>query len=173
MYVAHGSSSVRTGKQQQRWKLVVFDPIIRSKLLYGLETIHVTRPFSKKLDAFQFRCIRKILGMSPTSINRANTNNRLLETATAIAFPAYGDRRIASLSEYHMSRRAKLLEHALRSNNDDPLGQFFLPHFATTVEYGERRCGRPRQNWLRTTKNMFTNIHWAILITMSLCTKTI
>ena len=50
------------------------------------------------------------------------------------------------------SRRAKLLGHVLRSNNDDPLRQFFLPHSATRVEYGKRRCGRPRQNWLHTTK---------------------
>ena len=132
----------------------MFDAIIRSKLLYGLETIHLTQSLSKKLDAFQFRCIRKILGMSPTFINRANTNKKLLETATAIAFPEHGDRRkIVSFSDYHMSRRAKLLGHVLRSNNDDPLRQIsFLPLSATRVEYGKRRCGRPRQNWLHTTK---------------------
>ena len=27
-----------------------------------------------------------------------------------------------------------------------------LPHFATRVEYGKRRCGRPSQNLLHTTK---------------------
>ena len=53
--------------------------------------------------------------MSPTFINRAHTNKKLLETATAIAFPEHGDRRkIVSFSDYHMSRRAKLLGHVLR-----------------------------------------------------------
>ena len=48
-------------RASKRWKLIVSDASIRSKLLYGLETIHLTQSLSKKLDAFQFRCIRKIL----------------------------------------------------------------------------------------------------------------
>ena len=80
-------------RASKRWKVIVFDAIIRSKLLYGLETIHLIQSLSKKLDTFQFRCIRKFLGMSPTFRNRASTNKELLETATAIAFPEYGDSR--------------------------------------------------------------------------------
>ena len=72
-------------------------------------------------------------------INRANTNKKLLGTATAIAFPEHAEsRKIVSFSDYHMTRRAKLLGHVLRSNNDDPLRQLsFLPHSATRVEYGK------------------------------------
>ena len=142
----------KASRASKRWKLIVCDAIIRSILLYGLATIHLTQSLSKKLDAFQFRCIRKILGMSLTFINR--TNKKLLETATVIAFSEHGDRRkIVSFSDYHWTRRAKLLGHVLRSNSDDSLRQIsFLPQSAMRVEYGKRRCGRPRQNWLHTTK---------------------
>ena len=61
----------------KRWKIIVYDAIIRSKLLYGLETIHLTPALAKKLDAFQYRGLRKIMGMSSTCITRANTNQRL------------------------------------------------------------------------------------------------
>ena len=33
----------------KKWKLIVFDVVIRSKLLYGLETIHITKAVAKNL----------------------------------------------------------------------------------------------------------------------------
>ena len=138
----------------KKWKLIVFDAIIRSKLLYGLETVHLTQAMYKRIDAFQYRSLRRILGMPSTFINRANTNKKLLEAATAAAFPTRGDRRkIASFSNYHQERRAKLLGHVLRSGNEDPTRQIsFLPGTACRIDYGKRRCGRPRQNWLHFAK---------------------
>ena len=37
----------------RKWKLQVFDAIIRKKLLYGLETVHLTQSLHKKVNAFQ------------------------------------------------------------------------------------------------------------------------
>ena len=134
----------------KKWKLIVFDASIRSKLLYGLEFM------CKRIDAFQYRSLRRILGMPSTIINRAKTNKKLLETATAAAFPTRGDRRkIASFSNYRQERRAKLLGHVLRlrSGNEDPMRQIpFLPDTACRIDYGKCRCGRPRQNWLHFAK---------------------
>ena len=86
--------------------------------------------------------------MSSAFINRANTTNNLLETTTAIAFPEHGDRRkIVSFSNYHMTRRAKLLGHVLRSNKDDPLRQIFfcriLPREWKTEREGAVAPDRP------------------------------
>ena len=39
----------------QRWQLIIYDAIVRSKLLYGLETLQLTDAISKKLDAFQLK----------------------------------------------------------------------------------------------------------------------
>ena len=49
-----------------KWKLLVYDAVIRSKLLYSLETIHLTDSLRKKLDAFHLRGLRKILRIPTT-----------------------------------------------------------------------------------------------------------
>ena len=141
-------------RASKKCKLIVFDAIIRSKLLYGLETIHLTQSLAKKLDAFQYRGLRKIMGMSSTFINRANTNQKLLEAASATAYPNPGDaRKVLPFSKYHEERRVKLLGHILRSNDQDPMRQAsFIPSSALRVDYGKKRVGRPRQNWLMFSK---------------------
>ena len=85
----------------------------------------------------------------------------LLEQASSIAYPSRCDRRkIIPFSEYHMNRRVKLLGHILRSNGNDPMRQIsFLPDSAHRVEYGTKRVGKPRQNWLHHTKKyVYENI---------------
>ena len=108
---------------------------------------------AKKLNAFQMRGIRKILNKAPTYIDRANTNARLLEEASMIAFPSRDDqRKILLFSEFHNLRRAKLLGHILRSTNSDPLRQVsFMPNSASRIDYGKKRVGKPRQTWLHHT----------------------
>ena len=51
-----------------KWKLRIFDAVIRAKLLYGLETVHLTQAMLKKIDAFQIRGLRKILNLPSTFI---------------------------------------------------------------------------------------------------------
>jgi hypothetical protein len=142
-----------SGASKKR-KLIIYDAIIRSKLLYALETIHLTQAMSKKLDAFQMHGIRRILQRSSTLVDRRNTNKVLLDEASSIAFPSRGDRRkMMPFSEFHMLRREKLLGHILRSDSSDPMRQIsFLPVSAQRADYGTKRVGKPRQNWLHHTK---------------------
>ena len=35
-----------------KWQIIIYDAIIRSKLLYGLETVQLTQSMKKELDAF-------------------------------------------------------------------------------------------------------------------------
>ena len=94
----------------KKWKLIIYDAIIRSKLLYGLETVQLTQGMLKKLDVFQLKGLRKILGMTTTYINRANNNQKVFQEATRAAFPKQGDtRRIKSFSEAYAERKASLL----------------------------------------------------------------
>jgi hypothetical protein len=46
----------------RKWQLLAFDAIIKSELLYGLETAEVGEADLKRIDAFQLRGIRNILG---------------------------------------------------------------------------------------------------------------
>eukprot|EP00973_Karenia_brevis_P088893 12328589-Karenia_brevis.AAC.1 len=50
-------------------KLNIYNSIIRSKLVYGLETAGLTIGQNKKIDAFQQRGIRQILKIEPTFVD--------------------------------------------------------------------------------------------------------
>ena len=56
------------------WKIHVFHAIVQSKLLYGLEATQLNQTELAKLNAFQIKCYRRILHISPTSIDRSWTN---------------------------------------------------------------------------------------------------
>ena len=47
---------------RKKWQLIAYDAIVKSKLLYGLETAHVGLADLKRIDAFQIRGIRQIPG---------------------------------------------------------------------------------------------------------------
>ena len=48
---------------------------------------------------------------------------------------------------------AKLLGHVARSQKSDPLKEVASqPDSTYRVEYGKKRIGKPRQNWIRETK---------------------
>ena len=52
-----------------------------SKLLYSLEALQPTEAAASKLDTFQLKGLRKILKMSTTYIDRANTNHEVYRRA--------------------------------------------------------------------------------------------
>jgi len=55
-------------------KVHVADAVLRSKLLYGLESAQLIPSVLKKLEAVQLKVPRKILKIGTTYINRVNTN---------------------------------------------------------------------------------------------------
>ena len=61
------------------YKLVVANAALRSKLLYGTESIQFTPAAIRRLNTFQLKILRKILGLKTTFIDRANTNNKVFE----------------------------------------------------------------------------------------------
>ena len=69
---------------QLREKLIVYDAIIRSKLMYGLESAHLTETLKEKLDVFQRKGLRQIMKL-PTTFGqmeankpRSNTNDKII-----------------------------------------------------------------------------------------------
>ena len=62
-----------------KWKATVFNPVLRSRVLYGLETIQVTTSDISKLNAFQKEGLRRIPHLQHTFIGRAYSNQRVLD----------------------------------------------------------------------------------------------
>ena len=46
----------------KKWQLLILDAVIKSKLLYGMETVQITEAMMKRIDAFLMKGLRKILG---------------------------------------------------------------------------------------------------------------
>ena len=109
---------------------------------------------AQKLDVFQLKGLCKILGWETTSINRGNTNKKVYKAATRIAFPKEGDhRKIIRFGDFHSERKAQLLGHMLRAEDEDPFRQVtFQTNTAYRVQYGKKRIGKPKQNWIHQAK---------------------
>ena len=140
-----------------KWKLLIYDAVIKSKLLYSLETVHLTTALRKKLDAFHLRGLRKILRMPTTYVDRRNTNQRVYQIASQITYPA-GEARIKPFTETLDDRRTKLAGHILRATDRDPMRQVtYQPGSANPIHIGKRRIGRPRQQWTFRSNELIHN----------------
>ena len=138
----------------KKWKLTVYNAIIKSKLLYGLETIELTRPEQLRIDAFQMRGIRRIMNATPTHIDRTQTNSLILKQATEI----FGKPIIRFTTSWKKAKMA-LLGHILRASHKDPLRQVIFEKDQTKPrEIWTRRAGRPRQDWVINTMQMAYDI---------------
>ena len=62
-------------KTSIKWKVQIFHFILRSKLLYGLETIQLNLTDQKKINNFQLKGYRRILHLPPTYIDHTITND--------------------------------------------------------------------------------------------------
>ena len=137
-----------------QWKIRVFESILKSKILYGLECIQLTASDVSKINSFQMKGIRRILKIPPPHIDRTYTNQKVLD----ILRTTY-QKDTEKFSTTWKKRKVKLLGHILRTNHNDPMRQvIFEPYtFATRHEY--RRPGKPRASWLQETfKDAFSAI---------------
>ena len=137
------------------WKLRVFNAVITSKVLYGLETLEPTESAGRLFNTFQLKGLRKILKLHTTYIQRHNTNEYVYRRANeTLNAPTTGfDRKIKPLTEILEEKKLKLLGHILRRDRNHPLHQtIFSTTSALPRETEMRRVGRPKQFW--TSNNM-------------------
>ena len=64
-----------------KFKVTVLQAVLYAKILFGLESAELTGTALRTLDAFQQKCLRKILKMKTTFIDRANTNEEVMKRA--------------------------------------------------------------------------------------------
>ena len=90
-----------SSKLHPRWRLRVYHAVIQNKLIYGLETVHLTQSTLKKINVFHLRGLRSILGLETTFVNRRNTNEFVLRTASEHAGQQIRFRTSSSKRELH------------------------------------------------------------------------
>ena len=139
-------------------KLNIYNAVIRSKLIYGLDSIQINESQRRELVAFQLKGLRHICKMATTYIDRANTNQEVFRVASERA-----GKQIIPIDENLKTRAMKLLGHLIRTGEEDPMRRVtFREGGIKMLEAGLRRVGRPRLKWLnetlRTTWKSFRDI---------------
>ena len=132
-----------------RFKLNVFDAVIRSKLVYGLEAVNLTPSLVTELNAFQFKGLRWILTIDHTYVNRDNTTVKILQAANDARNPQkLPNKNIRPFGEYVQCKQESFLKHTVRAPNDDPLREALLRYNSPVpLEPVNRRVGRPKTSW--------------------------
>ncbi|PIK43013.1 hypothetical protein BSL78_20130 [Apostichopus japonicus] len=115
----------------RKTKLTLFKTLVRSVLLYGSEAWKVTKREEQKLDAFQFKCIRRILKIPWTELV---SNDRIMQQTG-----------INRISVEIRRRRWNWIGHIMRKETGN--------HARVAMEWapeGRRKVGRPKTTWRRT-----------------------
>ena len=74
-------------KRPNQFKLQTYDAVIRSKLVYGLESVERTSGQISHLNTLQSKGLRRSLNMKTVFVGRQNTNKKVSEAANAIKNP--------------------------------------------------------------------------------------
>ena len=105
-------------------KLNVYDAIIRSKLLYGLESAAMNTTVKHSLDIFQLKGLRKIPKVKTTFIDRAqdhrtiyNTVQTHIHNSTRIGKP---EKQFKTYSKVYEERKTKLLNKIILEPEGSP-----------------------------------------------------
>ena len=155
---AHGDCTIKH-------KLHVQDAVVRSKLVYGLESLQLTEGAIRRLDTFQLKGLRKILRLRTTYIERANSNDdvfRKAENALNLGWaPGRRWRRLMKLSDYYAFLKLKRYAQLVSAPPGDPASA--VAFHRDTLEkwgHGKQRVGQPRKNWIEVTQEQF----WDLLV---------
>ena len=136
-----------------RFKLQVFDAVIRSKLVYGLNSTELSAGAISHLNAFQLKGLRRILKMKTTFVERSNSNQKVFAVANAIKNPKREEGKdMTSFSSFFHKQANQLLAHTIRADEGGPLKECTFNNGTIhpyTVQ--ERRVGRPKNNWTYST----------------------
>ena len=138
-----------------RQKLIVYDAVVRTKLIYGMESAQINDAVKNKIDAFQIKGLRQILKMESTyaqkilGVERTNTNKQILKTANEIIKgETEKAKEIIKISDYYEIQRRKWLIAVINNRGLDPTGLIVIEDDSLQlIEYGIKRCGRPKYNW--------------------------
>ena len=115
--MAHSSEIGSPMEKGVKWKLRVFDAVVVSKLVYGLEPVPFTEQDCNRLDAFQYRGLREILHIKLPYWSHIK-NKDVLELANTRA-AAKSNKPIAPLSQHLVHRQIKPYGHIIRAEDLD------------------------------------------------------
>ena len=121
-------------------KLELYKALVESRLLYSLCALCLTVAELRRLDGFQNKCLRVVLGIKPSFVSRVR-NVDVLQQA-----------RHLSASMLLQKQQLQLLGKILRTPEGHPLriACFIRGSLRLVTDEYIRRRGRPRKEWVPT-----------------------
>jgi len=126
-------------------------PVLRSKLLYGLESAQLIPSVSKKLEIFQLKVLRTILRMDTTYVNRANTNDKVYKKANDALKEDGKNKEIIPYEEVYKTLKKNRACKIIREPESIHHKITFKDRTYQKWIHRNRRVGQPRKNWTEET----------------------
>ena len=123
----------------------------------GLKSVVFNESHVRKLDGLQLKGLRKILKLPTTFINRETTNAFVYAEANK-EIQRLGGKPIQNMSDLHKQRLKILLAKliTLAQSGNDPIARATLQdNLIAPHDYGKKRVGRPRLNWVKKSYHGF------------------
>lgn len=113
----------------------IYKAVVESRLLYRLGSLVLTKQEKRRIDSFQNRCSRSILGIQPSILSR---------TSNAEVLQRSGHVSVSKLLE----RKPLLLLGKILCHPNHPLRQASFAPGTYTATSRYLRVGRPRKEWM-------------------------
>ena len=130
-----------------KFKSIAIDAVLRSRLLYGLETAQLNEPQTKRLDIFQLKALRKVLNLKTTFTNRGNTNKHVFEQANERIRQEGGKKKVVPFRKAYMCSKMKQIKRLINQSSDEPTRAITFRRGLETWQQPNRRPGRPKNKW--------------------------
>ena len=132
----------------KKFKIIVLNAVLRTKIMYGIDSAQLNEGELKKLDQFQLKGLRKILKLNTTYINRENTNKEIIERANReTQNTAHPHKKVIPFRQTYLSGKMKRLKRLLDNQNEDT---FTITYKNTLCEVRippNRLRQRPKYKW--------------------------
>ena len=142
------------------WKFIVYNSMIHSKFLYGLETLELSPALFTKLEICQIKGLRKIIHIKTPFIDRRDSNAEVYRRTREACENRYNQASsfVWNIRQCIIKKRIKLTGQIFRSGASDPMGQVsFKTNSVISYTAICRRPDRPRKNWLQTSLAIYWN----------------
>ena len=149
------------------FKINVLDAVIKSKLLYGIDSAQLTTSNQRKIKVFQLKGLRKILKMTTSFVERHNSNaevfRRANETLRHETPPGKTPKIIKPFVTCYLNSRMKRLARIHKMPKEHPVRHITIgpdpENNCVPWNPSNRRVGRPRFQWItETVGDIWANI---------------
>ena len=142
------------------FKIIAIDAIVRSKLIYGIDSMQLNEPDQKRMEKFHLQALRKILNWDTTFIDRDKTNAKIYQEVNekiSNTMKEYNKTRkeqkkpkkrikpVITFAEFYKTMKLKRIEKAI--NSTEEIHHMTFNETLTPRIPPARKPGRPKYKW--------------------------